>query len=189
MELKSVHASQNWRWLLDPRDHQLKILLDNQHEHLCPYKSSRLVPLGPLNASFSVTDAEAYEAFSSALASHQILPPELIVQASLNYLIIMQFGRPQMPQSWYFQQQTSAPQYDLSVGTLIELNSGIATATFALVNSHDGVSECMLLDLQMPLSEIKTLRQFDVIKVLNNRLQPATALAEQSPCHSFQRLA
>ena len=180
-----MHASQNWRWLVDPRDSQLKILLDDQREHLCPYKNSRLVPLGPLNASFSVADAEAYEAFSSALAKQSSLNPELVISASLNYLIISQYGRPQMPQSWYFQQQTSAPTYQLGVGALVELNSGLATGTFALVNCYDDVSECMLLDEHMSLSEIKTLRQFDVIKVLNNRLQPAAALS----CHSFQRLA
>ncbi len=184
-----MHASQNWRWVVDPRDSQLRIVLDNQHEHLCPYKASRLVPMGPLNASFSVADAEAFEQFSEALNHPQALDSELIFQASLNYLIISHFGRPQMPQSWYFQQQNQKLSYDIQIGTLIELNSGLVSATFAVVSNHDEVSECMLLDRDMPLSEIKTLRQFDVIKVLNNRLQPSLAVTRHHTTDALQRLA
>ena len=183
-----MHASQNWRWVFDPRDSQLRIMLDNQQEHLCPYKNSRLVPIGPLNTSFSVADAEAFEQFSEALQSTQTLSDEVILAASLNYLIMSHFGRPQMPQSWYFQQQNQPLNYTLEVGTLIALNSGLDSATFALISQHDDVSECMLLDQKMSLSEIKTLQQFDVIKVLNNRLQPAAVIADQV-CESMQRLA
>lgn len=184
-----MQASQNWRWVVDPRDSQLRVVLDNQCEHLCPYKTSRLVPIGPLNASFSVADAEAFEQFSEALNHSQTLSAELILAASLNYLIISHFGRPQMPQSWYFQQQSQPLNYDLHTGTLVELNSGLASANFAIVSQHDDVTECMLLDEQMALSEIKTLRQFDVIKVLNNRLQPSAVISEQHQCDPFQRLA
>ncbi len=184
-----MQASQNWRWVITPDDMQLRILLDDQQQHTCPYKTSRLVPLGPLNACFSVADAEAYEQFSEALASSNILDPEVVVAATLNYLIISHFGRPQMPQSWYFQQQEAAIHYPLHVGSLVELNSGLASATFALINHSDDVSECMLLDASMSLSDIKTLRQFDVIKVLNNRLQPSVAMGSQSADRALLRLA
>lgn len=183
-----MHASQNWRWVFDPRDSQLRILLDNQQEHLCPYKNSRLVPIGPLNTSFSVADAEAFEQFSEALQSSHTFADEVILAASLNYLIMTHFGRPQMPQSWYFQQQNQPLRYIAEVGSLIGLNSGLDSATFAIVSQYDDVSECMLLDQKMSLSEIKTLQQFDVIKVLNNRLQPAAVIATQVN-EEMQRLA
>ncbi|CAI8167819.1 cell division protein ZapC domain-containing protein [Pseudidiomarina mangrovi] len=184
-----MQASQNWRWVVNPDDMQLRILLDHQQQHICPYKTSRLVPLGPLNASFSVADAEAFELFSEALASSAALTSEVIVAATLNYLIMSHFGRPQMPQSWYFQQQEAAIQYPLQLGSLVELNSGLASATFVLINHSDDVSECMLLDASMALSEIKTLHQFDVIKVLNNRLQPSAAMGSLSADSVLLRLA
>lgn len=184
-----MQASQNWRWVVDPRDSQLRIVLDDQREHICPYKTSRLVPIGPLNASFTVADAEAFEQFSEALGSCQVFAPEIILAASLNFLIISHFGRPQMPQSWYFQQQSQALTEAVQNGALVELNSGLASATFAIVSQADDVTECMLLDEQMALSEIKTLRQFDVIKVLNNRLQPSSLTRGNQPCVAFQRLA
>jgi cell division protein ZapC len=184
-----VQASQNWRWVFDPRDPQLRIVLDNQHEHVCPYKTSRLVPIGPLNTSFSVADAEAFEQFSEALQYTQTLSSALILSASLNYLIINHFGRPQMPQSWYFQLQNQPLSYPTQLGSLVELNSGLASATFAIVSQRDDVSECMLLDHEMLVSEIKTLRQFDVIKVVNSRLQPASAMLVDTSCDSLSRLA
>lgn len=118
-------------------------------------------------------DAECFQEFYDALSAYELWDPMLLTQAALNRTILEHFGRPQMPQSWYFQSCTELPNYALEVGALIELNSGIETGIFAIITLDDEFAECMLLSNSMTLSEVKQMQQFDSVKVLRNRLQPS----------------
>jgi cell division protein ZapC len=168
-----VHASQHWRWNFDPEHEQLSVELDHGLVHKCPYKASRLIPLQPTHAAFSMEDAANYQEFYDALSAYELWEPMLLTQAALNRTILMRFGRPQMPQSWYFQTCIEVPNYDLEMGALVELNSGIETGVFAIMSIDAEFAECMLLSSSMTLSEVKIMQQFDAIKVLRNRLQPS----------------
>lgn len=111
--------------------------------------------------------------FYDVLSAYELWDPMLLTQAALNRTILERFGRPQMPQSWYFQSATEAPNYQLDVGALVELNSGLENALFAIIAIDDEFAECMLLVSSMTLSEVKQIQQFDSVKVLRNRLQPS----------------
>jgi cell division protein ZapC len=165
-----VHAIAQWHWVYDPEQQQLQIELEQGIVHSAPYKSSRLVPLHAMRAAFSTDDAEQFQSFYDALESSGIVAAQTALEASLNYLIFSRYGRPQMPQSWYFQTAEHAPT-SLEVGQLVSLNSGMAESICAITSTDGEFVECMVLGGDFPLSDIKTLRQFDVIKVMPNRLQ------------------
>jgi cell division protein ZapC len=129
--------------------------------------------MNPLHAAFTMEDAACFQEFYDTLSAYDLWDPMLLTQAALNRTILEHFGRPQMPQSWYFQSCTEAPNYALEVGALVELNSGIETAVFTIINIDDEFAECMLLGSSMTLSEVKEMQQFDSVKVLLNRLQPS----------------
>lgn len=165
-----MQASKQWRWFYQP-EQQLKIILDNDLEHVAPFKASRLVPLQPMDEAFSTEDALHFQKFYEGLAEYPFLAAELRFQASLNHVIYQRFGRPQMPQSWYFQCAEPTLAEIPEIASLVNLNSGLENALCAVCGDTDEFVECMVLSKSFALSEIKTLAQFDVIKVMPNRLQ------------------
>ncbi|RUO41077.1 cell division protein [Pseudidiomarina aestuarii] len=166
-----MQASSAWRWVYNPEQQQLSIELGDGLSHPCPYKTSRLAPLYAMNAAFTLEDAQAFQTIYDALHALDRWSPMLIMQAALNNAILQRFGRPQMPQSWHFQQAEDTVFDQFEAGVPVCLNSGFANAEFVLLAADDEFAECMLLDESMALSEIKEIRQFDVIKVLHNRMQ------------------
>ncbi|RUO61192.1 cell division protein ZapC [Pseudidiomarina marina] len=168
-----MHATSQWRWVYDPDQQQLQIELEQGLIHIAPYKASRLVPLHAMNAAFSMEDAATFQSFYDALEASQRLSPNVMFEAALNHTIYQRYGRPQMPQSWYFQTAEVALDHEPEVGLLVRLNSGLADVLCAVCSIEGEFVECMVLAELFPLSDIKSLRQFDVIKVMPNRLQPA----------------
>src|SRR5690606_7039511 len=79
------------------------------------------------------------------------------------------FGRPQMPQSWHFQQSDELLPSDKR---LCELNSGFDSGVFYILNADEQFANCMLLSSELVISDIKRLKAFETVKVLLNRLQP-----------------
>lgn len=166
-----MQASSAWRWVYNPEQEQLSIELGDGLSHTCPYKASRLAPLYAMNASFTLEDAQAFQSIYDGLHALERWSPTVIMQAALNQAIWQRFGRPQMPQSWHFQQCDEESVSPIEPGVPICLNSGFANAEFVVVQADEEFAECMLLEASMALSEIKQIRQFDIIKVLHNRLQ------------------
>lgn len=179
-----MHATAHWHWVYDPDQQQLSIELEQGIVHTAPYKSSRLVPLHAMREAFSTEDAAQFQQFYDALELAGRFPASTMLEAALNFLIFTRFGRPQMPQSWYFQTAEQAPD-SFAIGQLVSLNSGLVEAVCAITAADGEFIECMVLSGDFPLSDIKTLRQFDVVKVMPNRLQ---SLAKGSDSDSTTHL-
>jgi cell division protein ZapC len=175
-----VHTTSQWRWIYDPEQQQLQIELEQGVFHDAPYKPSKLVPLHAMNAAFSMEDAATFQGFFDVLEASNCLSPTVILAAALNHTIYQRFGRPQMPQSWYFQTAEHPLDSALEIGTLVRLNSGLADVLCAISSIEGEFVECLVLAEEFPLSDIKVLRQFDVIKVMPNRLQPALSQSQST---------
>lgn len=170
-----MQSSSTWRWVYHPETSELVIQLDDGLEHRSPYKASRLAKLHSMNAAFSLADAEVFQMVSEALEDAGFAF-EQALQTGLNAAILQRFGRPQMPQSWFFQQQDQTTSHQPpAVGEIMLLNSGFAEAPFIVLECESEFAVAMLITEQMQLSEIKHLKNFDTIKVLHNRLQPLNA--------------
>ena len=177
-----MHVNIQWQWFCEPATKHLGIQLESGTAHLCPYKASRLIPLYPLQASLTTDEAQLFQEFTecleevSSLIETSIQQPcnsDWVQAAGLNLLIIQRFGRPQLPQSWYFQEALIAEQtqQELKLGALVQLNSGLQQGLCVVLQQDGEFAECMVLGAEFVLSDVKTLRQFDVFKVMINRLQ------------------
>lgn len=182
-----MHAIAQWHWVYDPEHSKLHIELADGLVHTAPYKSSRLVPLHAMRAAFATEDAALFQSFYDALEQTGIVAAQTALEASLNYLIITRYGRPQMPQSWYFQTAQQVPDA-IEVGQVVTLNSGLSEANCVVTACDGEFVECMVLAEAFSLSDIKTLQQYDVIKVMPNRLQ-RTQDAQKSGDTSHLKLA
>jgi cell division protein ZapC len=81
------------------------------------------------------------------------------------------FHKPVMPKSWFFQEvECYGINHHLSTLTS-EFNSGVV---LVLTDEHQ-LTTCMLISSQLQLTQTKMLRQFDLIKVAKNRLEPLLA--------------
>src|SRR5690606_606652 len=98
-----VHMTSQWRWLYHADDEQLLIKLAEGLVHPAPFKASRLVPLKPMDEPFSLEDATNFQTLFDQLEASDLVSPQIAFTAALNHTIYQRFGRPQMPQSWYFQ--------------------------------------------------------------------------------------
>ena len=162
-----------WRWLYDAATQQLAI--DEGHEAVrtLPYKPQQLVNISFTAQSLDIDDATTYQTVVEALQAYEQdgLPADPHA-AAVCAVAFERFGCPQMPQSWHFQ-KSDLEQWS-SERVLCELNSGFDQGLFLILSIDEEFANCLLLSDSMQLSNIKTLPQFHVIKVLNNRLLPAT---------------
>ena len=155
-----------WRWLFDSQQ-QLAIDTGNGDDasYRLPYKPQQLVNIAFTEQPFDIDDANAYQSWLETLQQYSD-DDSLAVdahQAALCAVAFIRFGCPQMPQSWHFQ-KSDLEQWPAE-RTLCELNSGFDQGVFLILDIDDEFASCMLLSPSMQVSAIKTLRQFQVMKV------------------------
>lgn len=168
-----MRDSTQWFWLYDAEQQQVAIDTGEGEAMRLPYKPQQLVNIAFSRQPFDIDDANYYQHVLETLQNYSdnelSLNPEV---AALCAVAFSRFGCPQMPQSWHFQ-KSDLEEWS-SNRNLCELNSGFDQGTFLILDIDDEFASCMLLSETMQVSAIKTLRQFQVMKVLNNRLLPAT---------------
>lgn len=184
-----MHDSTQWFWLYSPEKQQLAIQTDEPEPYTLPYKSQQLVNISFTKQPLDIEDASSYQSFLELLQTYPAeslkASPEKI---AVNAVAFKRFGCPQMPQSWHFQ-KSDLEQWSRD-RTLCELNSGFDQGLFLILDIDDEFASCLLMDPSMQVSAIKTLKQFQVMKVLNNRLLPATIdLAASAQKDWTQKLA
>lgn len=78
-----------------------------------------------------------------------------------------------MPKSWFF--ETSAVCVYSELGKVFQLKCQGEVVQVLVVESNIQASLVMLLSPELHLSDSKAMRQFDCIKVMNDRLHPLKA--------------
>ncbi|EKE87026.1 cell division protein ZapC domain-containing protein [Idiomarina xiamenensis] len=167
-------------WIVDDQSQQLQFSCSGSHGVLdddstaqpLPYRLKQLVNLPTSALSFSIEDATHYQQALDYFEPFTEFDDAERHQIALCVAAWLRFGRPHMPQSWHFQ-QAHTDNWPVNK-RLCELNSGFAQGLFYIIARDDEFSECMLIDGDMPLSDIKTLHRYQTVKVLHNRLLPAT---------------
>lgn len=182
-----MRASDQWFWQYNESIERLTVVLSDELVHHVPYKASKLVAMVEGDFPFDCDDAQQFQHAFDYLESFDQIPPVTVMATALNAAAWLRFGRPQMPQSWHFQQSESNQLP--TDKQLCELNSGFTKGLFYIVDSDDEFAVCMLLDREMAVSDIKTLKQFDTVKVLLNRLQPSAIDPVTNTTYSQQNTA
>ena len=139
-------------------------------EFLTPYKIKALIPDALSVMEFSVEHARFYIDFIERLGKSVNIADAIKVQLSLNATAAHFMLKPQMPKSWFF--DSSAICVYSELGKVFQLRCQGVDADVMVVESSLQSSLVMLLSSLLMLNDNKSLKQFECIKVMNDRLHP-----------------
>lgn len=162
--------NKDWHWEFNARYQQLSISLGSEMEFLTPYTTKLLIPDAFSASEFNVEHAAFYIKMLELLPKVLHISDAGIVQTALNATAAHFMLKPQMPKSWYFEQSEEC--VFSGVGKLFQLTcNGVGVLVLVIEESLQAAT-VMLLSSSCQLSDSKSLKQFDVIKVMHDRLHP-----------------
>ncbi|MER2493001.1 cell division protein ZapC domain-containing protein [Catenovulum sediminis] len=164
-----LQAKADWYWFYDLDSHTMRLnMTDFVFVTAC--KASKLIPSAKQTVAFSVADNQSYTEFYSIVEEQLAVSEAICAQIALNAVAQKKFMRPEQPKSWYFLEQHKLKRnlFDQVVMLKSEMQQGI----FLIIDENNEFASVMLLSANMKLDERKTLKQFECIKVLQNRIAP-----------------
>ena len=159
----------NWQWFYDSERQLLKLAVDELVVDI-DYPRAVLQTHLPDYSSFDINDADAFHRLHDYLESYSSLNMSEQFQACIHAVAALRFMKPALPQSWHFcfnQMLSEWPSEHLAC----TLDSGLDSCEFLIIEQGGRTSLCLLLAPSMRLSPTKVMRQYEVIRVLNDRLQ------------------
>lgn len=162
--------NKGWHWEFNTRYQQLSVSLGSEMEFLTPYKSKQLIPDALGMMEFSVEHAKFYVRLLEILPKVLHISDAGIVQTALNATAAHFLLQSQMPKSWFFQASDECVYCD--IGKIFQLNCNGVNVLVLVVDDSLQAATVMLLSNFCALSDVKSLNQFDTIKVIHNRLHP-----------------
>ena len=180
-----------WQWQYAESGDELRLDLDATMAFSTAYRKKHLTQEIFRDSQFSVEDAHFYQLICMQFQSLNLYSDAQIVQIALNATAVKRFFKPTMPKSWYFKENQlmnfnqghiggyggAGNQVSLGVGKSCLLYTEDNVGQFLLVECGDSASLCMLLDESLALNESKSLNQFEIIKVMNDRLFESVEVA------------
>ena len=171
-----LQPKNTWQWQYSQAEDQLILDIDATMAFTTAYCKKHLNGEIFRDSSFSIEDAHYYQYICGQLQQIGVWNSAQIVQIALNATAVQRFFKPTMPKSWYFktnqinQFANSNQQLSFSIGNICTLYTEQGVGQFLLVEGSENACSCMLLDEQFALTESKSMTQFEVIKVMNDRL-------------------
>lgn len=158
----------NWQWLYDEKRQCLQLAMDDLVLDIGYPR--RLLQLNlPARSAFDVDDASTFNCIRDYLEQHASLNVSEQFQACIHATAALRFMKPSLPQSWHFrftELLEGWPDNHLAC----TLDSGLDSCEFLILEQDERTSLCLLLDTSMRLSPTKVVRQFECVRVLNDRL-------------------
>ncbi|WP_299495157.1 cell division protein ZapC [uncultured Shewanella sp.] len=162
--------NKEWQWVYNDSYNVLSVSLGDEMEFLTPYTPKVLIPDAKTSQIFSVEHAKYYIQVAERLKQALSCNDAHIVQMALNATAAYFLLKPEMPKSWYF--TVSDVCVYSEVGKLFHLQTATEQVTVLVVEPGLQASLIMLLSERCMLTEKKSLKQFDTIKVMHDRLLP-----------------
>lgn len=164
---------QNWHWSLN-NNKALTIELGKNIAHTLKFKRSVLRDRLPESVAFSMDDAGQFQRFADYLDTYSSLSPTQQFEIALHATALVRFGKLMLPQSWHFKfgefdEEKQWPSEHL----FCTLDSGFSQADFLIIEQDERCALCMLVDDSFDMNGLLSMQQFDVVRVLNDRLQPS----------------
>lgn len=178
-----------WQWQYAESEDELRLDLDATMAFSTAYRKKHLTQEIFRDTQFSIEDAHFYQFICAQLQDLGLWSDAQMVQIAFNATAVQRFFKPTMPKSWYFKANQminvnsdvhfgSGSSESLAVGKPCLLYTEDNVGQFLLVECGETASLCMLLDQSLALTDSKSLNQFDMIKVMNDRLfEPVTVAA------------
>ncbi|GAC32772.1 cell division protein ZapC domain-containing protein [Paraglaciecola polaris] len=164
----------NWFWY--SHDNELRLDLGDTLTFVVPFALKNLINLPSEKQLFSLEDTEHYVALAENLDSSGVTLTEgQLVQVLLNATAALKFHKPVCMKSWLYKSQATNGVH-CQLAMLEAAHDDSAALGQVVVIEQDGTSAtCMLISDEFAVSHNKTLSQFDIIKVMNDRLIPYLA--------------
>ncbi|MFT6896742.1 MAG: cell division protein ZapC [Paraglaciecola sp.] len=165
----------DWFWYTHQQT--LRIDLGDNLSFVVPYPLKHLINLPMGEQLFSLQDTEHYIAVAENLAqSGTAMGSGRLSQILLNATAALAFHKPLSVKSWHFATQAT-PGVHCQLALLEPLTQdGVFELGQVLVLQRDrAASTCMSLAPAFQINATKTLAQFELIRVMNNRLIPYIA--------------
>lgn len=162
--------TRGWQWKCNDAYGVLSVSLGSEMDFLTPYKMKTLIPDALMALEFDMSHAKFYIEFLDLLSKSLRITGALQVQLALNATAAHFLLKPQMPKSWFF--STSSMCVFSELGKIFHLSCQGGKARVLVVDTSVQASLVMLLDQELPLSDSKSLGQFECIKVMHDRLHP-----------------
>ena len=164
-----LQASKQWQWITCPNKNRLLLDLNDDMQLCTPYKLRQLTDSVFKNPRFSLEDAAFYEQVYNYLDGFELWSAAKICQISLNATAVKYHLKPVLAKSWFFEEYTGT---EPSVEAIVKLISKAQTGDFLIVEHCPDASICLNLSETFKLDENLSLAQFEVIRILNNRVHP-----------------
>ncbi|WP_067654689.1 cell division protein ZapC domain-containing protein [Ferrimonas marina] len=161
---------QSWNWFYHQEEQKLAIALGQELVFVTPYGPKQLTPDSLDGQGFTASHADYYQSVLQELSRYLSVSEAALVQIALNLTAAHFFALPMMPKSWHFK-SSDRIAYGRS-GTVVELCTDTQRQSFVVVEAGDQSSLLMLLGPDCSLSNKRSMDQFDLIKVMNDRLIP-----------------
>ncbi|MBM7071913.1 cell division protein ZapC [Shewanella sp. 202IG2-18] len=160
----------DWQWKYNDAHGVLSLSLGPELEFLTPYAKKLLIPDALGVMEFSVENAKFYIDLIDRLQDVLTCTESALVQIALNATAAHFMLKPQMPKSWFF--ESSQVCVYSEQGKVFELICS-QTRQKSLVLAVESTLQAtlvMVLSAETELNDSKTLKQFDTIKVMQDRL-------------------
>ncbi|MFT5808310.1 MAG: cell division protein ZapC [Moritella dasanensis] len=177
-----LEPSNKWYWKYDCASQSIVIQLSDGLAMSCHLNKRNMNNLCKGRVNFCAEDSSYYYYFLEALKDLAFSVPEK-VQIALNAVTNLRFQKIKMPQSWFFDYKHSDVSF--STGDIITLSLKGDNVQFVILEADERVSMCMLLEDAVQLSDSKTLVKFDVIRVMNDRVQLQNTVSKALTDDSF----
>jgi len=172
-----IKPSKDWTWLFCQTKNRLTLDMGDEMVFVSAFERRHLVNDAFTNTFISVEQSEDFTLFVEKLEQQLPVPSDFIYQIALNCLIAKSFYKPLMPKSWFFNQ---APILSNALlGNVVKLQSTAEERHYVIVESNLNASTLMLIEKSHQLNDVKALNQFELIKVMNDRLNPVTFQSNQ----------
>ncbi|MFT5676880.1 MAG: cell division protein ZapC [Paraglaciecola sp.] len=160
----------DWYWYT--QQHTLCISLGDEFEFTTAFNLDKLVNTPHKSRLFSLADSECYLHLADKLEESSIaLSDAQTTQLLLNACAALAFHKPMSPKSWYFEVQDNFGVYK----KLALLESKFGEGLVLVLEQEYSTVTCMLISAGLQLNETKSLKQFQLIKVMADRLVPYIA--------------
>ena len=165
--LLMLEPKTDWYWYIE--QHTLCISLGDDMQFTTAYNLDKLVNTPHKQRFFNMADFECYLHLADRLEESGIaLSGAQTTQVLLNACAALAFHKPVTPKSWYFDVQENC-----GVNKQLAILEGKFANGQVLVLAHEySTATCMLLSTELQLNETKSLKQFQLIKVMSDRLIP-----------------
>lgn len=157
----------DWYWFCE--QHGLMLSLGANLQFKTAYSHKQLLQQPEDKQWFSLEDTARYNTLAEQLiASGLHVSGAELSQILINAVAALAFHKPVMLRSWYFAEQSHFG----AVHQLASLENAIGKGHVLVLEQDANVANCMVISKFLSLHDDKKLAQFELIKVMKNRLVP-----------------